>query len=136
MPRSLMDYNAFSYLLTLLQNSFSSISRDHWMILNCFFHQTLNHYFSYIGSKEKKPAKFGFWRSTVTLRWQLKDVISFFGCFCATYLLLILQGKSLTVSVSRLISKLNTLSSWLADQLTVWCFIITFGNCSKLRPSK
>ena len=27
------------------------------MILNCFFHQTLNHYFSYIGSKEKKFRK-------------------------------------------------------------------------------
>ena len=51
------DYNAFSSLLTLLQNSFSPISRDHWMILNCFFHQTLNHYFSYIGSKEKNFRK-------------------------------------------------------------------------------
>ena len=28
--------------------------------------------------------------------------------------------------------KLNTLSSWLADQLTVSDFSITFGNCSKL----
>ena len=27
------------------------------MILNCFFHQTLNHYFSYIGSKENKFRK-------------------------------------------------------------------------------
>ena len=55
--RDYRDYNAFSYLLTLLQNSFSQISRDHWMILNWFFHQTLNHYFSYIGSKEKKMRK-------------------------------------------------------------------------------
>ena len=27
------------------------------MILNCFFHQTLNHYFSYIRSKEKNFPK-------------------------------------------------------------------------------
>ena len=37
------------------------------MILTCFFHQTLNRYFSYIRNKEKKFAKFGLWRSTVTL---------------------------------------------------------------------
>ena len=48
-----MDYNAFSYLLTILQNSFSPKSRDRWMILKNFFQQTLNWCFSYIKHRKK-----------------------------------------------------------------------------------
>ena len=68
--------------------------------------------------------------------------ILFLGCFCANYLLFILQGKSpgevphccfsFSLDLNINFVKLNTLCSWLADQLTVWGFIITFGNCSKL----
>ena len=59
---------AFSYLLTILQNSFSPKSRDRWMILKKLFQQTLNRCFSYIRSTENFFfAKFGLWRSTVTL---------------------------------------------------------------------
>ena len=59
---------AFSYLLTILQNSFSPKSRDRWMIKKKLFQQTLNRCFSYIRSTEIFFfAKFGLWRSTVTL---------------------------------------------------------------------
>jgi len=60
--------NAFSYLLTILQNSFSPKSRDRWVIFKNFFQQTLNWCFSYIRSTEKKFAKFDPWMSTVTLK--------------------------------------------------------------------
>ncbi len=61
------DYNTFCYLLTFLKRRFSLISRDHLTILHHFFYQTINQCLRFRMSKEKNFAKFGLWRSTVTL---------------------------------------------------------------------
>ena len=55
----LMDNNAFSYLLILLQNSFSPVSRDHWMILSCFFPPNFKSYILAISETKKKNRKIG-----------------------------------------------------------------------------